>query len=147
MWYLFPGESLPNCETDCYCRIEVTTRRRCAGYDSEGDAYSKSPSDRKNPAKCCDANGRFKIERESSNCCNAREPRCVYQSQEYLTEVRYALHVEEHARRLSHAFSQDTRSLVFEVKFPLRNRFLRNDMPGHMLLHSFGGTKLHCNDH
>ena len=45
-------------------------------------------------------------------------------------------HVEEDTSRFSHAFSEDTRTVVLEVKLPLRDWLGSDYMPGQVLLES-----------
>ena len=108
----------------------MPTGCRRTGYDGEGNTNSKRPTNLKDPAKGRDADGGFKVEGECCNGCDAREAREA--GCQLLISQRTVdpfLHVEEHARRLCHAFSQDPRSLVLEIKLSLGDRFCGNNMP------------------
>lgn len=70
---LFPGEPLPNGETDGDSGIEVTTGRWSAGDDGKHDAKSKGPADLEDGAEGCCAQGASSIEDEAGNGCDAWE--------------------------------------------------------------------------
>lgn len=144
MRHLFPREALPHSEANRDGGVEMATGCRSTCYDGEGNTNGKSPTDLKDPAKGRDANGGFEVQGECCNGCDTGETgeaRCQLLISQRTVDP--FLHVEEHARRLGHAFSQDARSLVLEIKLSLGDRFCGHNMPGHVLLNSFGCTKLH----
>ncbi len=69
---LFPGEALPDGETNRDGRIEVTTRRRGTCDDSESDTDSKAPANLKDVAEGCRI-GFSCINVEGSDGCYAGE--------------------------------------------------------------------------
>ena len=73
MGNFLPRKALPNGEADRDSGIEMSARCRGAGYDRKGYPNGESPADRKDTAKSCNPDGRFKIQGEGCYCCNARE--------------------------------------------------------------------------
>ena len=67
-----PGEALPDGEANRDGWIEVATRCRGAGDDSESDTNSKAPADLKDTAESCGI-GLGSIDVEGGNGCYARE--------------------------------------------------------------------------
>jgi len=100
----FPGEALPDGERDCDGWVEVAAGDRSAGYDCKGDTETERETDLEDVAIEWDgesARGSGGIDRERCNCGDARED------------------VKEDPCGFGYAFSEESRSPVLVVEFPL----------------------------
>ena len=62
-----PWKALPSCETDCYGRIEVASRRGRASDNGKGDTNGEGPADLEERAECCDSKRALGINSERGN--------------------------------------------------------------------------------
>ena len=106
MWYFFPWETLPCCETNGDCGVEVSTRSRSTGDDGESDTDGETPTDLEDAAEGCDAYGLRGIEVEGGYCCYAGEAVGIWLAMIVRMVREMDLHVEKDACCFSHAFSE-----------------------------------------
>ena len=130
----------------------MTTGYGCASDNGEGDADGEGPADLENGAKKGNAKrfagGVGGGKGEGRDGGDSREAgvrmsvsvgmfRLLFGAIVWDFWITgFSLHIEEDTSCFSHAFSEDTRTMVLEVELPLRDCLGRNYMPGQVLLES-----------